>query len=56
MEQFLLNAVLVIIIVAAVGGALAYIIKAKKNGARCVGCSAAGCNCTGKNKKCNCNM
>lgn len=51
MGEILLNAVLVVIIVAIVGSAIAYIIRAKKNGARCVGCSAAGCSCNAKNKK-----
>lgn len=39
--------VLVLIIVAIVGGALAYIRKEKKRGVRCVGCSNGG-TCGGK--------
>jgi len=55
MVDFLIVIVLLIIL----GAAIIYIVKAKKNGARCVGCpdsgSCAGCNgsCNG-NAKCSC--
>ena len=42
MTDFILAGILLMI----VGGAVFYIVKAKKNGARCVGCSNAG-NCAG---------
>ncbi len=35
------------ILLLAVGAAAAYIIKAKKNGKTCIGCSSGGC-CSGK--------
>ena len=41
------------VVVAIVGGAGAYIYKAKKNGARCVGCSNAG-NCGKAHSQCGC--
>ena len=44
------------ILVLIVGSAIIYIIKAKKSGAKCIGCPAGG-NCPSKNgghSKCNC--
>ena len=44
------------ILLVVVGGAIFYIVKAKKNGAKCIGCPAAG-NCpskTGGKKGCGC--
>lgn len=38
MEDFLIIAILAVVL----GGAIAYIIKAKKSGAKCIGCPAAG--------------
>ena len=38
------------VIVLVVGGATAYIIKAKKSGKKCIGCPAA-CSCNAKNAK-----
>lgn len=35
------------ILIVTIGAAIAYIVKAKKNGAKCIGCPAAG-NCSGK--------
>ena len=35
------------ILLVVIGGAVFYIIKAKKNGAKCIGCPAGG-NCPGK--------
>lgn len=46
----MINVVLVLIIIAIVGGALAYIRKEKKRGVRCVGCPDGG-KCGGK---CSC--
>lgn len=55
------NFVAAIILIAILGGAIAYIIKAKKNGQKCVGCPYSktcsskengGCGCKGnKNEK-----
>lgn len=44
--------IVIAVIIAIVGGASAYIYRAKKNGARCVGCSFAG-QC-GKQGSCSC--
>lgn len=43
------NVIIIIILLLLVGGAVRYMIKAKKNGARCIGCSAGGC-CSGVKK------
>jgi hypothetical protein len=41
--------IVILIIAAAVIAAVAYIVKAKKNGAKCIGCAAAGsCRSRGK--------
>ncbi len=49
------NIIAGIIILIIVGGALAYIIKAKKNGKRCIGCPE---NCSCPSGACNgcCNV
>ncbi len=41
------NLILVFLIVLIIGAATWYIIRAKKRGTRCIGCSASGacCNC-----------
>lgn len=37
-----------------IGGAVFYIVKAKKSGRKCIGCpDGASCNVKGKNKTCN---
>ena len=41
------NAILIVVLVAILGGAVAYIVKAKKNGVKCIGCSVGG-SCGGK--------
>jgi len=46
--------IIIVILVVIVGAAVAYIIKAKKNGAKCIGCpdsGSCGGNCGGS---CNC--
>ena len=40
--------IIIAIVLIIVGGAVFYIVKVKKNGAKCIGCPAAG-NCQGKN-------
>lgn len=43
------------IVAVIVGLAIAYIIKAKKNGAKCIGCPSGGCNCSSKScSECGC--
>ncbi len=46
-------AISIAVIVAIVGGALAYIIHAKKSGRKCIGCPDSK-NCTGKCGSCGC--
>ena len=41
------NAILIVVLALILGGAVAYIVKAKKNGVKCIGCSAGG-SCGGK--------
>jgi len=43
------DVILFLILAAIIGAAVTYIIKAKKNGVKCIGCSAGGaCHCTGQ--------
>ena len=44
------NVILIALLVAILGGAVAYIVKAKRNGVKCIGCSAGG-NCGAKKGK-----
>jgi len=40
------NAIVLIVLAVIIGAAVAYIIKAKKSGVKCIGCSAGGgCAC-----------
>lgn len=40
------NAIVFIVLAVIIGAAIAYIIKAKKSGVKCIGCSAGGgCAC-----------
>ena len=39
------NAIVFLILAVIIGSAVAYIIKAKKSGVRCIGCSAGGRTC-----------
>lgn len=46
--------IVVIILLAIIAAAIAYIIHAKKSGAKCIGCPSAGC-CGAKGKtECDC--
>ena len=47
----MINAILVLIIIVIVGGAIAYIRKEKKRGVRCIGCPHGG-TCGGKCGRC----
>lgn len=38
----MINLCIIIAILAMIGGAAAYIVREKKKGARCIGCTAAG--------------
>lgn len=50
-ENTIIALVSIIIIAATVGGAIAYIIKAKKSGKRCIGCPDSG-KCSGLCSQC----
>lgn len=48
--------IIVGVLLVLVGAAVSYIVKAKRNGAKCIGCPAGG-NCPGRNaghKGCGC--
>ena len=46
------NVILIIVLIAILGGAIAYIVRAKKRGAKCIGCPAAG-SCGAKKGSCS---
>ena len=46
------NIIATVVLIAIIGGALAYIINAKKNGQKCIGCPHSK-KCSSK-KNCNC--
>ncbi len=48
--------IVVMILLVIIGMAVVYIIKAKKQGVKCIGCPAAGkcAGAKGGNSKCNC--
>lgn len=46
------NAVVILVLAVIIGAAVAYIIKAKKSGVKCIGCSAGGnCSCGNASEK-----
>jgi len=45
--------ILIFVLVAIVGGAIAYIVRAKKNGVKCIGCPAGG-SCGSKKEGASC--
>ncbi len=47
------NIIATIAVFAIIGGALAYIIKSKKNGQKCIGCPHSK-TCASKQKGCGC--
>lgn len=51
MTDIIVAAVIVLII----GGAVAYIVKAKKSGKKCIGCPDC-CSCNTKNGHCSCSQ
>lgn len=36
------NAIIIVVLVAILGGAIVYIVRAKKNGVKCIGCPSGG--------------
>lgn len=40
------NLIVILVLAVIIGLAIAYIIKAKKSGAKCIGCPSGGCNCS----------
>ena len=50
----MVDIIVIAVIVLVIGGAIAYIVKAKKNGKKCIGCPDS-CSCGAKNGSCeNC--
>lgn len=47
------NAIIIVVLVAIFGGAVAYIVRAKKRGVKCIGCSAGG-SCGAKKGESSC--
>ena len=47
--------IVILMVAAVVGAAVRYIVKQKKNGAVCIGCSMSGTCAKQKNGGCNCN-
>ena len=47
--------VAVVVIVLILGGAISYIIRAKKKGQKCIGCPNGG-KCQGSCNSCNCHL
>ena len=45
----LMDIIVIAIIIAIVGGAMAYIIRAKKSGKKCIGCPDS-CSCSARSK------
>lgn len=56
MEEIIVNVVASIVVIAIIGGAVAYIWKSKKSGKKCIGCpesccphrNSGGCSCKTK--------
>lgn len=59
------NVIVIAILVIAIGAAIAYLVKAKRSGVKCIGCpsggscshkkeGASGCGCGGKESGCDC--
>lgn len=47
-----IDVILILILAVIIGAAVAYIVRAKKNGAKCIGCSAGGaCHCQSKEEE-----
>lgn len=45
------NIIATVVLIAVLGGAIAYIVKSKKNGKKCIGCPG-GCSCDTKQNSC----
>lgn len=50
----LIDIIVSVILIAVIGGAIAYIVRAKKRGATCVGCPCAK-ECAMRKMNCSCN-
>ena len=47
------NIIAAVVVLAILGGAITYIVKAKKKGVKCIGCPS-GANCSGSCGSCAC--
>ncbi len=47
----MINVIIVAILLVIVGLAARYVIKAKKNGRKCIGCPNGGCSCQSSSTK-----
>ncbi len=46
--------IIALIVILIVGAAIAYIVKAKKSGAKCIGCPSGGSCCSKNNSESGC--
>ena len=47
------NLIIIAIVAVILGFAIGYVVKAKKNGKKCIGCPSTGCSCNGECKGCS---
>ena len=47
------NAIVIVLLALVLGLAIRYIVKAKKSGAKCIGCPSGGCGCSGTSCHCH---
>lgn len=45
MEIGIADIILIVVLAAIIGGAVAYLVKARKKGVKCIGCPSGGCGC-----------
>ena len=41
------NLIIIALVAVILGLAIGYVVKAKKNGKKCIGCPSTGCSCNG---------
>ena len=47
------NLIIIAIIAVVLGCAIGYVVKAKKSGKKCIGCTSGGCACNGSCGSCS---